>query len=1025
MENGIYQFVWRYSRRQQIIITIISIASFPFLYTTLMLPKFIVNDALSGTDFPQQLFGFSFDQTNYLIALCVLLFGLLLINGGFLMMLNTYKNVTAERMLRRLRYMLYQRILRFPRSHYQNVSQGELTAMITAEAESLREFVSESIAVPLFQGGTLVTVLIFMFAQNPILGAAALATFPIQAYVIPKLQRRLNLLSRERLKRVRAFSGRLSETVSGIGDIRAQDTLTYSLADASSQLQDIYRVRYEFFRIKYFMKALNVLLLKMTPLLFYVVGGLLVIAGDLSVGALVAAIAAYENLATPWRELLKYNERRGGAIIKYQTLLANFELRNLLNEKILETHFDDIPRLEGPLIFDKVTAIDEDETKILDNISLEIAPRQKLAIVADAAGRDLLAYTLAGINTPSEGQVRIGDRTLASHSRAITSARIGYAGTDSYVFDGTIGYNTTYGLLRKIPAQNSEDDYDYEEAEASGNSLFDAKQDWRDLRLADLNSETELQIWWSDVMGCVELTDLLFQRILATVPDLSSAKPLQKKLLKARARIAEQLNAEPELRDLVQTFDFSKYLPNASIAANLIFGEARDETFDITKFGSNEFVRTILKESGLEESFRKIGLELAEQLVEIFGRADVDPALLDRFSFVGIDALGRIKSIIKRADQSGSDNLSEDDTAELISLTSQLVAERHRLVVIDDDLQSKIVAARQLFHHRLSDTLRDSISPYDQETYNECLTVRANLIQGRLIQSRANAERDINALIRQVLEENDLFEEVLRLAMDLNVGIGGQKVPLAARQSLTLARALLKRPDILVLNGSLSAHDRQSRDRMRRNIVVLCPKMTLIWIDSEVPKISDFDEVLTLRNGRLEKLISEHIDEPAALELVQDDIETTEIPNEVTAESAVLSRLPLFRDVHPSNLKLLAFGSRRVTFKKGEALCYQGEAGDTAFVILSGNVDIIRDEGTPDEVRVAQLGKNELVGETSLLAPVPRTATARAVNKVIALQIEKEVFLTLVDSDPQLAASVARCASERLAQTLELLHEAA
>ena len=130
MNKGIYGFIWRYSKRQQLLITLITVASFPFLYMSLELPKIIVNDALSGDDIQKTLAGVEFGPIGYLLALCAILFGLLVINAGFLMAINTYKNLTSERMTRRLRYMVYQRILRFPLPHFQRVSQGELSTMI-------------------------------------------------------------------------------------------------------------------------------------------------------------------------------------------------------------------------------------------------------------------------------------------------------------------------------------------------------------------------------------------------------------------------------------------------------------------------------------------------------------------------------------------------------------------------------------------------------------------------------------------------------------------------------------------------------------------------------------------------------------------------------------------------------------------------------------------------------------------------------------------------------------------------------
>ena len=66
--------------------------------------------------------------------------GLVLINGAFKYIINVVSGRTGERLLRRLRYQLYTRMLRFPLPQFRKTSQGELIAMITAEVEPLGGF---------------------------------------------------------------------------------------------------------------------------------------------------------------------------------------------------------------------------------------------------------------------------------------------------------------------------------------------------------------------------------------------------------------------------------------------------------------------------------------------------------------------------------------------------------------------------------------------------------------------------------------------------------------------------------------------------------------------------------------------------------------------------------------------------------------------------------------------------------------------------------------------------------------------
>jgi len=130
VEKGLYGFIWRYSKGYQLIILCVTIATFPLLYYALELPKVIVNDALGskpgGEPFPRNYLGLEFDQSEYLLTLCGLLLMLLIVNGAIMMSLFIFKGITSERLLRRLRFLLFERIHLFPLKHFRKPRKARL-----------------------------------------------------------------------------------------------------------------------------------------------------------------------------------------------------------------------------------------------------------------------------------------------------------------------------------------------------------------------------------------------------------------------------------------------------------------------------------------------------------------------------------------------------------------------------------------------------------------------------------------------------------------------------------------------------------------------------------------------------------------------------------------------------------------------------------------------------------------------------------------------------------------------------------
>jgi len=1025
MEKSIFGYVWRYSKPQQIIIILLTLASMPFLYILLDLPKYIVNDAIDGKNFPRQVFGFEFGQVEYLLLLCAGLLALLIINAVFSMVINTYKGVTAERLIRRLRYQLFESILRFPTKHFQKVTPPALSSMITAEVEPMADFISDSFAMPMVQGGTMVTILFFMMVEDPILGLVAIAMVPVQAYLIPKLQRKVNLLGRERVTKARELAGWVGEAVLGINDIHANDTSNYMQANVSRQLGRIFNIRYELYQKKFFMKSLNVFLSQLTPLFFYSAGGYLIIQGELSLGTLVAVLAAYSRFEAPWKELLKYYQRYNDIKIKYEQLVEQFTPGMMIPEQRMNERPEQIPRLRNAIDLQNVQLVD-DGAKLLEDVSLSISPGDKLAIICEPATQDKFARLLARTIDPSGGKIVVGEMSLGNLPESVTGAAIGYAGPESYIFSGTIADNILYSVKRKPAVNGAAQDKDglgYKETLASGNSVHELVEDWIDYEFLELETKDDLQDWMLRVIDCVELDNLLASRSLSMGLDPEAHPELASGMVSARKYVANRLAASEEIADLVRPFKFNAYNKNASVAANLIFGEPVGDEFIFSKLGANPLVRRVLDDCSLTEPFLKIGHKLAETLIELIGDDMPDEQLFQSFSFLDEESLTRLKAVTTQLQRSGSSAIDEASKALLISLMLQINVDRHRFGFITEDIQKKVVAARKVFRENLPAEKKQFIASFDADGFNPQLSNQCNLLMGRLNPTVSGAEQKTNEIIFEALAEQKIMDEMLLLATQYDVGVGGSRLSLADRQKIALARSVVKRPDILICNDAISSLDRSAQARMRQNIYKLLPDTTMVIFFSESPNEEEFDQVITLQDGRIASGLEPT--RPATGDAVSDashDVEQGPAPVILDSEAAALARIPLFSKIDPKYLKLLILNSRRLDFAPGSDLIKQGVTGQYAYVILEGEVNIVIGS-EPNEKVIDTHGKNLLVGELSLLSDTLTTATVRASKKTSALRIEKQVFLQLMERDSLVASQVASWVSDRLVSSMKLLNE--
>jgi len=137
-------------------------------------------------------------------------------------------------------------------------------------------------------------------------------------------------------------------------------------------------------------------------------------------------------------------------------------------------------------------------------------------------------------------------------------------------------------------------------------------------------------------------------------------------------------------------------------------------------------------------------------------------------------------------------------------------------------------------------------------------------------------------------------------------------------------------------------------------------------------------------------------------------------------EVELIRQFPIFSKIQPAMQKLLCFSSERLTYDAGQVMFNAGDAADAAYIIIDGSVEI--SVPTPSgPIIVNTLGKNELLGEIAIFGDVPRTATAKAMAKLEALKISKDMFVKVIRENPDAAIELIKILAGRLANTTSQL----
>jgi putative ABC transport system ATP-binding protein len=827
VERNLHRYIVKRSLRPQLVLIAISfvlgLGLNPFM---LELQKRIINQAIGQRNF------------DALLWLCGGFLGAVLLNGALKYVKQNLEGYISETMLRDLRGELYNRILRFPLLHLKSTSTGQLVAMILGEVEDLGGYFGLALSTPAFHGAMLFGTLGYMVYANPWMALVSMVLFPIQIVFIRRLQRKVSAMSRDRVRMVRGLSDRIQESVGGLPEIYANDTAAYESGRFRHQLQRIFRLRLSIYNLKYLIKWINNFLEKFGQFLLLLVGGWLIIHQPeaFNLGILVAFLQAYGQLNEPWRELINFFQLKENARVKYEQVIANFDPPGLRGEFVRDDAARERPpALAGAYDLRQASVVLDGRTHALDHLQLTLVPRQHVALVGTAgSGKSTLAQVLAK-QMAYAGTVLLDGMDLAQLPASVAGRAIGFVTADARLFTGSVLDNLLYGLRHRRVQERDAD-------------LGLGGEDWLDLSPLEVTDRAGLVATALEAVRLVGLEGDLFAFGLRSRVDPARHQAVAERILATRRLVAARFAGEGQ-ETAVEFFDRDRFSSYASIGENILFGHTPHAALALEQLAQHPHFRTVASEVELEAPLVELGGDVARDMVEIFKDIAADNELFARFSLLTASELPEYAQVVARMGRGSLAELAAADRDRLIRLALRLIPARHRLGRIDEPFVTKVLAARRRFAETLPPDLAESFVPYDRERYFSDGALLDNLLFGKVVATSSLAVKRVNAIVEEILEAEDLRGLVLEVGLDHHVGLFGGRLSLPQRQRMALARAVLKRPDILILDGAMTALEPGERTELHRRMLAAMKDRTVIAAVERPDLARLYDRVVVLDAG--------------------------------------------------------------------------------------------------------------------------------------------------------------------------------
>ncbi|MEQ8356057.1 MAG: ABC transporter ATP-binding protein [Kiloniellaceae bacterium] len=286
---SLWRYVWRMSGWHQVGICLLAVVTAGLTAVPLELQRRIVNDVVAG------------GQLRLLWLLAAIYLLVLLVQGVTKYALRMYQGWLSESAIRynRLHLSRIQECRQSGRGKTDDAAPGgEAVSVIGAEVDKLGGFVGEGLSQPCTNLAMLIAIGGYMIVVEPLVALISLVFVVPQIVLLPLFQRYINRLVEERLTLMRALGESLTSLSDGDEGLEE--------GELPDQLDRIYGNRLRTFLLKFGLKATNNLLSGLAPLSVLLVGGMMVIQGETTIGVVVAFVSGFDRLSAPLRELIAY-----------------------------------------------------------------------------------------------------------------------------------------------------------------------------------------------------------------------------------------------------------------------------------------------------------------------------------------------------------------------------------------------------------------------------------------------------------------------------------------------------------------------------------------------------------------------------------------------------------------------------------------------------------------------------------------------------------------------------------------------
>ena len=378
-----------------------------------------------------------------LIEVSIAIFIAFALRGWASYMQAVKMNDVGQRIVATAQHQLYAHILRSDLSYLHANASGQLLSRVINDVQIMRLAIGESLAGI---GSSLLTLVILigvMFWRDWLLATISFVAFPLAAFFVARIAKRLRRVWGQTQESVAQLSSLMGQTFMAARQVKAYGTEKFEEGRIGSMIDQIYRLSTKSFRVANSTGPVNEMLSGIAIVTVIAYGGMQVIAGNNTPGALFSFITAFLLAYEPIKKLTKLNAQMQAGLAAAERVFATLDEKPQIQNK------PDAPDLvlQAPEVeLENVRFGYNDDVEVLDGVSIRAPAGKTIALVGPSgAGKSSILNLVLRLYDVDGGAVKVSGHDIRDVTMESLRRHFALVSQEVAIFDDTVKANIRYG----------------------------------------------------------------------------------------------------------------------------------------------------------------------------------------------------------------------------------------------------------------------------------------------------------------------------------------------------------------------------------------------------------------------------------------------------------------------------------------------------------------------------------------------------------------------------------------------------